>query len=230
MMARYYSSSLGRFMAVDPGDDTALEDPQSWNKYAYTRNNPLKFIDPDGQTIQFPEGTDPVFIMLTVNAMEGAAAADPSGRVQAAYDRIRGSSNDHWIRPGDSEHGVPLNPADAQNGVGSGSNFLFNENGYTDSDGRFNSPTELGAHMLSHMEDMDSGTLNTSPACDGCANVTETKAVQTQNLTNPKNPKTTYDGKRVSNATGSPKKPPASAVDRKIQAMKERAAKGPQKK
>jgi hypothetical protein len=32
MMARYYSSSLGRFMAVDPGDDTDAENPQSWNK------------------------------------------------------------------------------------------------------------------------------------------------------------------------------------------------------
>jgi len=49
MLARFYSSSLGRFMAVDPGDDTALEDPQSWNKYAYVRNNPLKFIDPNGE-------------------------------------------------------------------------------------------------------------------------------------------------------------------------------------
>jgi len=48
MLARYYSSSLGRFMAVDPGDDTVLESPQSWNKYAYVRNNPLAFIDPTG--------------------------------------------------------------------------------------------------------------------------------------------------------------------------------------
>jgi RHS repeat-associated protein len=49
MVARYYSSSLGRFMAVDPGDDTALEDPQSWNQYAYVRNSPPRFYDPDGQ-------------------------------------------------------------------------------------------------------------------------------------------------------------------------------------
>jgi RHS repeat-associated protein len=53
MMARYYSSSLGRFMAVDPGDDTDLEDPQSWNKYSYVRNNPLKFIDTDGQEVTY---------------------------------------------------------------------------------------------------------------------------------------------------------------------------------
>jgi RHS repeat-associated protein len=51
MVARYYSSSLGRFMAVDPGEDSALEDPQSWNKYAYVRNNPLRSIDPDGTNL-----------------------------------------------------------------------------------------------------------------------------------------------------------------------------------
>jgi RHS repeat-associated protein len=49
MMARYYSSSLGRFMAVDPGDDTGLENPQSWNKYAYVRNNPVGANDPNGR-------------------------------------------------------------------------------------------------------------------------------------------------------------------------------------
>ncbi len=48
MLARYYSSSLGRFMAVDPGDDTALGDPQSWNRYAYVRNNPVGASDPTG--------------------------------------------------------------------------------------------------------------------------------------------------------------------------------------
>src|SRR6266850_6300502 len=48
MLARYYSSSLGRFITVDPGDDTNPENPQSWNKYAYVRNNPLKTIDPKG--------------------------------------------------------------------------------------------------------------------------------------------------------------------------------------
>lgn len=49
MLARYYSSSLGRFMEVDPEDDSVLEAPQSWNRYAYVRNNPLAFLDPSGK-------------------------------------------------------------------------------------------------------------------------------------------------------------------------------------
>ncbi len=50
MLARYYSpAGTMRFASVDPGDDTQLENPQSWNKYAYVENNPLKFLDPNGK-------------------------------------------------------------------------------------------------------------------------------------------------------------------------------------
>jgi len=50
MLARYYSSSLGRFMAVDPsGESVELGNPQSWNRYVYASNNPLRFVDPDGE-------------------------------------------------------------------------------------------------------------------------------------------------------------------------------------
>ncbi len=48
--ARYYSPTQGRFTSVDPENASAdLEDPQSWNGYAYARNNPLKYVDPDGR-------------------------------------------------------------------------------------------------------------------------------------------------------------------------------------
>jgi RHS repeat-associated protein len=49
MMARYYSSSVARFLTVDPGNSEFLADPQSWNRYTYARNNPLTLIDPDGR-------------------------------------------------------------------------------------------------------------------------------------------------------------------------------------
>ncbi len=47
MHARYYSPWLGRFGSVDPvlGSMTA---PQSWNRYSYAINNPLRFVDPTG--------------------------------------------------------------------------------------------------------------------------------------------------------------------------------------
>jgi len=40
--ARFDSSTLGRFMSVDPDNASASSgDPQSWNAYSYVRNNPL---------------------------------------------------------------------------------------------------------------------------------------------------------------------------------------------
>jgi len=47
MGARWYDPSLGRFISAD----TIVPDfanPQSLNRYSYTRNNPLKFRDPSG--------------------------------------------------------------------------------------------------------------------------------------------------------------------------------------
>lgn len=50
--ARYDSSSLGRFTSPDPKQIGAhLLDPQTLNRYAYTRNNPLLYIDPDGKDL-----------------------------------------------------------------------------------------------------------------------------------------------------------------------------------
>jgi RHS repeat-associated protein len=44
--AREYDTLLGRFVSVDPQfDDTQ---PQSWNNYAYSNNNPVGFSDPNG--------------------------------------------------------------------------------------------------------------------------------------------------------------------------------------
>jgi RHS repeat-associated protein len=48
--ARYFSSSMGRFLSPDVfWKDTHVADPQSWNLYAYARNNPLRYTDPTGQ-------------------------------------------------------------------------------------------------------------------------------------------------------------------------------------
>jgi RHS repeat-associated protein len=50
--ARYYRNVWGRFGTVDPVySSAAVTDPQQWNRYAYARNNPLKFSDPLGATI-----------------------------------------------------------------------------------------------------------------------------------------------------------------------------------
>ncbi len=47
--ARYYSAAMGRFLSVDPLNSSAsVVDPQTWNRYAYSLNSPLVFIDENG--------------------------------------------------------------------------------------------------------------------------------------------------------------------------------------
>ncbi|HQN10444.1 MAG TPA: RHS repeat-associated core domain-containing protein, partial [Thermoanaerobaculia bacterium] len=49
MHARYYSPVVGRFLSIDPGRDWNAREPQSWNLFSYARNNPLRYVDPDGR-------------------------------------------------------------------------------------------------------------------------------------------------------------------------------------
>jgi RHS repeat-associated protein len=52
--ARYYGSSMGRFLSPDPFVITTerLMNPQELNLYSYVANNPLRFIDPTGEILQ----------------------------------------------------------------------------------------------------------------------------------------------------------------------------------
>ncbi len=48
-MNRYYGSTMGRFTTPDPyGGSANLENPQSWNRYAYVNNDPVNNNDPTG--------------------------------------------------------------------------------------------------------------------------------------------------------------------------------------
>jgi RHS repeat-associated protein len=47
-LARSYSSSLGRFQSPDPLEGDA-GDPQGWNRYSYTGNDPINVTDPSGK-------------------------------------------------------------------------------------------------------------------------------------------------------------------------------------
>ena len=58
--ARYYASSQGSFTSPDPLYFQAMMaiDPQRFNLYAYTRNNPLKFVDPSGEKVSLGGNED----------------------------------------------------------------------------------------------------------------------------------------------------------------------------
>jgi RHS repeat-associated protein len=62
--ARYLASMQGRFTSPDPFNpvvdiddededefDEYLSQPQNWNRYVYVWNNPLRYVDPDGERV-----------------------------------------------------------------------------------------------------------------------------------------------------------------------------------
>jgi RHS repeat-associated protein len=57
--ARYYASSMGRFMSPDPSvlDYADPTNPQSLNLYSYARNNPLINTDPSGKECVWDDGS-----------------------------------------------------------------------------------------------------------------------------------------------------------------------------
>jgi len=52
--ARYYDHTSYRFISPDPvrNRDEAIGNPQLWNLYAFCRNNPVTYLDPDGREVQ----------------------------------------------------------------------------------------------------------------------------------------------------------------------------------
>ena len=82
--ARYMSSAQGRFTSPDSKQSSAkLDNPQSWNRYSYTDNNPLAFVDPDGR--------EKLRVTLTTY-IPGRTITDPFGRIYNANGNGRGST------------------------------------------------------------------------------------------------------------------------------------------
>jgi RHS repeat-associated protein len=53
MRARYYNPHLGRFLTVDPVGGK-VGSSQSWNRYSYVLNNPVRHTDPTGMITDVP--------------------------------------------------------------------------------------------------------------------------------------------------------------------------------
>jgi RHS repeat-associated protein len=87
--ARYYHSGVGRFTTIAPvlDVDQALADPQRWNRYTYARNNPLRYVDPDGR--------NPVLVQRLLLLLQEIAES-PAVQRAATWAQTQGVAAWNW--------------------------------------------------------------------------------------------------------------------------------------
>jgi RHS repeat-associated protein len=217
MLARYYGDSLPRFLSADPASGSP-HDPQSWNRFAYVRNNPLVLIDPTG--MYWAPGTpmpilpgDPNGCTMCILVVDPLAPADwqsramaqlsvlkqSNPRIAAMIKQLEDSDNVHTLTPssGGGSLTKALDEEASYNGTGSGSTIYFNVDQF-DSDDTPSYPFAVLAHELSHAEDIDRGRMDRVDSTNR-HRVSEEKAVRMENLANQSvgsglSPKTFYQG------------------------------------
>jgi RHS repeat-associated protein len=103
MHYRFYGSNLGRFMKPDNGVDQHVENPQSWNLYAYVRGNPVNFNDPNGR---WRGGVHHDFFKLAFPGLSKAQLKvlnKASDHVDRLKNQGTGGSHDHYLaKPGET--------------------------------------------------------------------------------------------------------------------------------
>jgi RHS repeat-associated protein len=123
MHARYYAASMGRFLTIDPAMDVEkiARNPQSWNRYAYVDNSPVRFDDPDGRLKRDPMTGQLVF-MVVASKVTMTHAGDGAGI---------GKGNAGYLFADDGR------PIEAFQNVNGRTNFQCDCHGLTFADGKF---------------------------------------------------------------------------------------------
>ena len=88
---RHYTPS-GRWMSPDPGGVKVvhLDDPQTWNMYAYVRNNPTTLTDPTGLYLLSPEESTNISNgdgMMYVNAWDAPSSDEKKESASPAQNQ-----------------------------------------------------------------------------------------------------------------------------------------------
>ena len=102
--ARYFGSSMGRFMSPDEFGGH-LEDPQTLNKYAYARNKPLSYVDPDGHDFNLA-GCGGTNTATCQNNLVGTTSTDANGKSTFTATVISNGANDLQDQAGNSYSGT----------------------------------------------------------------------------------------------------------------------------
>lgn len=117
-IARYYSAASGRFTSTDPFyfQTMMVIDPQRFNLYANTRNNPLKWVDPSGEKL-YLRGNK---LWLRLNVLYEMAGG------QENFDRYFNVVDGQVVaRPGVDSSGANAGVMELLDLVNSAQNYIF---------------------------------------------------------------------------------------------------------
>lgn len=104
--ARYFSGGQGRFTSPDPENRGGkVPDPQSWNMYAYGRNNPLLYTDPTGETYQICVTNDDGKNQCSNVSDEQFAdlQKNPGNGISLSNGQINAFVDGQWVKAGTYE-------------------------------------------------------------------------------------------------------------------------------
>ena len=95
--ARYYASSMGRFMSPDwsakeePVPYAKLDDPQTLNLYSYVQNNPLTRADADGHVAGVDDAAEGIIAVAVLGAFTLEAVAQYYNHTPDAQRSLNGA-------------------------------------------------------------------------------------------------------------------------------------------
>jgi RHS repeat-associated protein len=97
---RYYPNTQGRWLSPDPAGLKAvkLDDPQTWNMYAYVRNNPTTLTDPSGLLVQCSSSLSKKDMGTCLSIQNAAYEKDQNGNYK--YQKL----HDIYTRLNDDPH------------------------------------------------------------------------------------------------------------------------------
>jgi RHS repeat-associated protein len=89
--ARNHEFNLGRFLTPDQVQGNAIE-PQSWNRFSYAGNNPLKFVDPNGEEKYWAQEVASTVISAGSSVQAFGASLNQGGPIGIAADFAVGTA------------------------------------------------------------------------------------------------------------------------------------------
>ena len=103
LRARYYNPQIGRFTSYDI-EEGEISNPLDMNRYVYCRNNPIKYVDPSGETAITASAGGALLAKVVSYIVAGVTATVGAGIMyyKAHTKGARGSTHDKHTkkRPG----------------------------------------------------------------------------------------------------------------------------------